>query len=201
MVLFSRGDSVSNTYKLHYILLKEISFSQGKWQGNFDFVFSSENGFQYTGTVPFMYDRTWHLFAFKYSIHLEESSRINLKENFFLKFEALSSSLEELIITPRELYGEKPIMSSFEINEANSDRDNIEADFSLKNNKETFKIVVKLTNNMWVYEIIPNKENIDFYKTFYKWEDAVFTEVIKEIESHHKYRMKFALHLKKFKYK
>lgn len=185
---------------LRHILLKSLSYENGKWLGELELVII-HNGVDVAGFVPFMYDRTWHLHAFKYPKGLNADEREGIKQTFHETFKAFSSFTEQHFFQKRETFGVKPSISSFEIQEDLSNKEGIYATFTLEHIREVFFINIQLINNIWHYKLHSKHDSIESYKTFYTWEDAVFEQVIEQINQHHEYRLRFVVHGRKFKYK
>lgn len=185
---------------LRQVLLKSLSYANGKWTGELELIIHHQSS-DMAGTVPFMYDRTWHLHAFKYPQGLDDVAREVVKKAFTEQFKSFAAFTEQHIFQQRETYGAKPTITSFHIEEDSSDKEGIYAHFTLQNIRETFFITIQLINNIWHYKLHTKQQSIETYKTFYTWEDAVFEQVIEEINKNKQYRLKFVVHAKKFKYK
>lgn len=191
---------MTESYQFIQIILKELIFNNGKWQGTFDFVYHQKTG-EFTGSIPFSYDRTWHLHAFQYPINMDDLDRNALKKAFYEDFVSYSKFIEKSFFEPRDQYAVKPTISSFSLLEEKTTKEVIFAEFSLHNIRETFYIHISLIENEWVYKLSSKKRTIEFYKTYYAWEDTVFDRVSEEISKHPKVRIKYLLHTKKYKNK
>lgn len=177
-----------------------MSFNQGKWHGSFEGLVSSETE-NFSIKIPFTYDRSWHIHAFKYPKSLSEHTLTSLKSEFKEKSMTIKNYLLTEFIEQREKSVPLPQIHSFQINEEMSESELILATFSLVNVKETFFANIQLVDNEWVYKFSTKNESIEHYKTHYKWEDDLYDRVITEIEKNAKHRIRFVLHLKKYKYK
>lgn len=191
---------MSNQHQVTAILLRDLHFSGGKWQGNVEFILQNEKE-ELVGNIPFTYDRTWHLHAFKYPFAIYDEEREELKKQIMEKWALFSKEIEASFFTKREKFALKPSISVFEINDEVSNKERIYAKFKIENTKETFYVDITLVNNEWTYTFSTTNHSIDTYKTFYTWEDFLFERVIEKVNQHPKYRLKFVLHTKKYKYK
>lgn len=189
-----------DAYKLNHILVKDISFSKGKWFGTFEGLVTKQLE-NMSVNIPFTYDRTWHLHAFKYPKNLSENELTSLKSQFQQKLPNIQDSLYSLLIEQREKSVPPPQIHSFQIDEELTTNELILATFCLVNTNERFFANIQLLNNEWVYKFSTKNELIDYYKTHYQWEDDLYDAVVAEIEKNAKQRLRFILHLKKYKYK
>lgn len=182
------------------IILNNLSFKNGKWFGLFDFIFVHNDKF-HNGSATFHFDKTWHILNFQYGTNLNETIREKIREDFNEKFEDVKKTYQEFIFVKREELAIRPQIDYFEINEHFSDKNLILINFSLVGIKDNFYINIQLINETWEYKISSRNNSTNHYKNFYKWEDAVFDEIIKEINKIPKYRLRFVVHDKKYKYK
>lgn len=185
---------------LRQVLLRSLAYANGKWIGELELIIH-HRACDAIGVVPFMYDRTWHLHAFKYPHGLDDAARETIKKAFHEQFKTFGSFTEEHVFQQREVHGAKPKIASFELEEQLSEKEGIYAQFKLENIRDTFFITIQLINNLWHYKLHSKQQALETYKTFYTWEDAVFEQVIEEINKNKQYRLKFVVHAKKFKFK
>jgi hypothetical protein len=181
------------------ILIKEINFKNGKWEGELEAIIYHQDEF-FSGIIPFTYVKNWNIQGLKYPKKIKESLRQSIRKEVVSFKHDIFSFIETSIIQHRELYAPKPIIQQLKIDKTRSFKNNLYIDFTLKGSTNEFFALLFLVDNMWHCEIKTKLSFDEYHQSFLAWEDVLFDSIVEELKKNPTLRMKLVVYSKSYKF-
>jgi len=182
------------------ILIKQIHFKNGQWEGELEAIVTMENE-DISGFISFTYVKSWNIQGVKFSKKIKESLRQQIRKEILLLKHDIFSFIEENIIKYRELYAPKPIINQLKIDKSRSFQQNLYIDFTLKGSSNEFYALLFLVDNAWHCEINIKLSIDKYHQSFLAWEDELFDCIIEELKKDPILRIKLLTYSKSYKYR
>jgi len=185
--------------QVNNLLLKELSFRNGSWEGKFEFTITV-NDEKHIGIAPFTYSKRFLIQGLVYPSSITNLQRKHIRKSLLHSSEDYFKWMKENIFDKREQLSFKPVLEKFEIDHSRSIQNNLNINFKLKESSIEFSAYIFLVDNLWHCEIKPKKEfQHEDFKRYLFWEDDVFDELSNYIKKDKQFRMKFIVHSKSYK--